>query len=110
MKSHLLLIAVCLMASVSSQAQTPASTAAPSQTVAVPAGTTEGEVRKVDKDAQKLTLRHGPIVNLDMPAMTMVFRVADATMLDRVKPGDKVRFKAENVGGQYTVTAIEPLK
>jgi Cu/Ag efflux protein CusF len=67
----------------------------------------DGEVRKIDKDAQKLTLRHGPIANLDMPSMTMVFRVSDPAMLDRVQVGDKVRFHAEKVGGQLTVTRLE---
>jgi len=71
---------------------------------------TEGEIRKVDKGAKKITLKHGPIVNLDMPAMTMVFPVADPAMLDRVKAGDKVRFVAEKVGGNVTVTKIEPAK
>ena len=67
-----------------------------------------GEVRKVDKDAGKLTLKHAPIPNLDMPDMTMVFLVQEPAMLDRVKAGDKVRFSAEKVGGQYTVVRIEP--
>jgi len=80
---------------------------------ALPAGAqsmSEGEVRKVDKDAGKLTLKHGPISNLDMPPMTMVFRVKDAAMLDAVKQGDKVKFVAENVGGQIVVTRIEPAR
>jgi Cu(I)/Ag(I) efflux system periplasmic protein CusF len=68
---------------------------------------TEGEIRRIDKDAKKLTIRHGPIQNLDMPAMTMVFQVADPAVLDRVKPGDKVRFTAEKIGGAYTVTRLE---
>lgn len=72
------------------------------------AALTDGEVRKVDKDQGKLTLRHGPIQSLDMPAMTMVFRVADPKMLDAVKQGDKVRFSAQNLNGALTVTAIEP--
>jgi Cu(I)/Ag(I) efflux system periplasmic protein CusF len=71
---------------------------------------TEGEVRKVDKDAGKITLKHGAIANLDMPPMSMVFRAADAAMLDKVKEGDKVRFKAEKIQGAYTVTRIEPAK
>lgn len=74
------------------------------------AGTTEmsaGEVRKLDKDAKKIAIKHGPIQNLEMPAMTMVFRVQDAAMLDQVKAGDKIRFRAENVGGVLTVTKIE---
>jgi Cu/Ag efflux protein CusF len=70
----------------------------------------EGEVRKVDKVAGKLTIKHGELKNLSMPAMTMVFRVKDPSMLDKVKPGDKVRFVAEQVGGALTVTAIEPAK
>jgi Cu/Ag efflux protein CusF len=67
----------------------------------------DGEVRKVDKAQAKLTLAHGEIKNLDMPAMTMVFRVADPSMLDKVAVGDKVRFQADKVNGQFTVTQIE---
>ena len=68
---------------------------------------TDAEVRKVDKDAGKITLKHGEIKALDMPPMTMVFRVSDPAMLDRVKAGDKVRFTTEKVGGQYTIMTIE---
>ena len=68
---------------------------------------TDGEVRKVDKEAKKVTIRHGAIQNLDMPAMTMVFQVADAALLDKVKTGDKIRFVAEKQGGAFTVTRIE---
>ncbi len=70
----------------------------------------EGEIRKVDKDAKKITIKHGPMQNLDMPAMTMVFQVKDPALLDKVKPGDKVKFSAEKVGGAFTVTEIEPAK
>lgn len=70
----------------------------------------EGEVRKVDKDAKKITIRHGPLTNLDMPAMTMVFQVKDPAMLDRVKAGDKIRFSAEKVGGALTVMVMESAK
>ena len=69
---------------------------------------TDAEVRKVDKEAGKVTLKHGPIANLEMPAMTMVFRVKDAAMLEKVKTGDKVRFKAEKIQGAYTVTEVAP--
>jgi Cu/Ag efflux protein CusF len=69
---------------------------------------TEGEVRRVDKEAKKLTIRHGPIVNLDMPAMTMVFQVADAADLESIKAGDKIRFQAEKAAGAYMATRIEP--
>jgi Cu(I)/Ag(I) efflux system periplasmic protein CusF len=68
----------------------------------------EGEIRKVDKDAKKITIKHGPLAKLDMPAMTMVFQVKDPAMLDRVKAGDKVMFHAEKIDGAFTVTAIEP--
>ena len=72
------------------------------------AALTDGVVRKVDKDAKKLTIRHGPIQNLEMPAMTMVFQVKDPAMLDKVNTGDKVKFSAEKIGGAFTVTGIEP--
>ncbi len=70
-----------------------------------------GEVRKVDKDAQKITVRHGPLPQLDMPVgMTMVYRVKDPAMLEKVKAGDKVRFQAEKIGGAFTLIMIEPAK
>ena len=71
---------------------------------------TEGEVRKIDKEQGKITLKHGEIKNLDMPGMTMVFRVKDARMLEQVKEGDKVGFTAEKIGGAFTVTGIETKK
>jgi Cu(I)/Ag(I) efflux system protein CusF len=74
---------------------------------ALAAEMSEGEVRKVDKPAAKLTIRHGELRNLDMPPMTMVFQVRDAALLDKVKAGDKVRFHAEKSGTAYVVTAIE---
>ncbi|OFW96790.1 MAG: RND transporter [Alphaproteobacteria bacterium RIFCSPHIGHO2_12_FULL_66_14] len=66
----------------------------------------KGEVIKIDKAAGKVTLKHGPIKNLDMDSMTMVFRVKDPTMLDKVKAGDKVTFEADRVNGAITVTKI----
>ena len=74
------------------------------------AALSDGEVRKVDKDAKKITIKHGPLANLDMPAMTMVFQVKDPALLDKVKAGDKVKFQAEKVGGGFAVTQIEPAK
>ena len=68
---------------------------------------TTGEVRKIDKNAAKLTLKHGEIKHLDMPPMTMVFNVKDKAVLDQFKPGDKVRFRAVNDAGKFTVTEIE---
>lgn len=66
-----------------------------------------GEVKKVDKGVGKITIRHGPLTNLGMPGMTMVFHVADPAMLDQVKAGDKVAFIAEKKNGALTVTRIE---
>ena len=70
---------------------------------------TEGEIRKIDKDAKKLTIRHGEIKSLDMPPMTMVFQVNDPALLDKVKAGDMVRFAAEKTAaGRIVVTDIQP--
>ncbi|MHB1077515.1 copper-binding protein [Thiobacillus sp.] len=70
----------------------------------------EGLVKKVDKAQGKLTLKHGPLENLGMPGMTMVFRVQDANWLDRVKPGDTIRFLADRVNGVFIVTRLEVAK
>ena len=75
-----------------------------------PADMTEGEVRKVDKDTKKITLKHAEIRNLDMPGMTMLFQVSDPAFLDAVKPGDKVKFVAERVNGAIVVTQIQVVK
>ena len=71
---------------------------------------TEGEVRKIDMEAGKVTLKHGEIKNLDMPGMTMVFVVKDKALLDKLKAGDKVKFKVINDAGKFTVTEIAPAK
>ncbi len=68
---------------------------------------TEGEIRKVDKDAKKITVKHGPIKNLDMPAMTMVFQVKDQAMLEQVVAGDKVKFDVEKINGAFIIQRIE---
>ena len=70
----------------------------------------DGEVRKVDKAAKKITLRHAEMPHLEMPGMTMVFQVKDPAMLDSVKVGDKVRFKALKMGGAFVVVELEPAK
>lgn len=67
---------------------------------------TDGEVKKIDKTANKITLKHGDIKNLDMPGMTMVFKVKDPTALDTLKVGDKVKFRAEKAEGAIFVTNI----
>ncbi|MDP1749248.1 MAG: copper-binding protein [Reyranella sp.] len=70
----------------------------------------KGEVVKIDKSAGKITLKHGPIKKLDMDSMTMVFRVADPAMLDKVKAGDRVTFEADRVNGAITVTTLDKIK
>lgn len=73
-------------------------------------GLTDGEVRKIDKEAGKITLRHGEIKHLDMPPMTMVFMARDKSLLDKVKAGDKVRFMVIHENGQMIVTDLQPVK
>jgi Cu/Ag efflux protein CusF len=74
--------------------------------------TVNGEVKKIDEAARKITLKHGPIKNLDMEddSMTMVFQIQDSAMLKSLKVGDKVKFDADRVNGQITVTAIQKSK
>ena len=71
---------------------------------------TEGEIRKIDINNKKITIKHGEIKNLEMPGMTMVFQVKDPVMLDKVKAGDKVKFRAEKTGSAFVVTDIVPSK
>ena len=68
------------------------------------------EVRKVDMENKKITLKHGEIKNLDMPGMTMVFQVKDPAMLNSVKAGDKVTFTAEMMGSTITVMSLDKVK
>jgi Cu(I)/Ag(I) efflux system protein CusF len=70
----------------------------------------DAEIRKIDKEAKKITLKHGPIKNLDMPGMTMVFQVRDPVLLDKLAKlavGDKIKFSAEQQQGAYVVTGAE---
>lgn len=115
MKSHPVLAAALLAAAALSHAQMspgmkmPAASAATSSAAASTV-LTDGEVRKVDAGAGVVTLKHGDIVNMQMPAMTMAFGVADKKVLQGVKAGDKVRFHVEMVKGTPTVTRIEPAR
>ncbi len=85
--------------------------AAPAMPAAAAASAmSDGMVRKIDAPNGKITLKHGPIANLDMPGMTMVFRVQSPALLDNLKPGDAVRFHAESINGALTVTAIHAVK
>jgi uncharacterized cupredoxin-like copper-binding protein/Cu/Ag efflux protein CusF len=112
---------------VSSPASPSASVAAPApfkpQSMPVPPGGDragqigrgEGDVRRVDKANGRITVRHGPLLGLtdaegkDMPGMTMVFAVKDASRLDGLKTGDKVRFTVAREGGAIVIQSIEPL-
>ncbi|CAJ0720921.1 hypothetical protein LMG6871_04344 [Ralstonia edaphis] len=80
---------------------------APAPAVTTAAPMSEGEIKKIDTAAGKLTIKHGPLVNLDMDPMTMVFRVQDPAMLAKVQVGSKVHFVAEKLNGALTVTALE---
>lgn len=84
-----------------------------SQAMSVPAADqtmVDGEIRKVDTAAKKITIKHGEIKSLDMPPMTMVFQVKDPAMLEKVKPGDSVRFRADKINGAFTVVEMETVK
>ena len=78
------------------------------QQSAATAEMTDGEVRKVDKNAKKITIKHGPIKNLDMPGMTMVFQTRDQALLEKVQKGDKVKFRAAMDGNSMIITEIQP--
>lgn len=88
----------------------PATSAAASVASAPASASTlsDGEIRKIDRDAGKLTLRHGELKNLNMPPMTMVFMVKDKTLLNELKVGDKIRFHVIMEAGQMVITRIEP--
>ena len=67
----------------------------------------EGVVRKLDVDNRKITIKHGEIKNLDMPGMTMVFRLQEKINIDSLKSGDKVLFHVEKLDGSYTITELQ---
>jgi Cu/Ag efflux protein CusF len=108
MKHTHILLAIGLALASGAQAQGAAADHASHHASAAAApAQSDGEVRKVDRAQGKVTLRHGPLQNLDMPAMTMVFKAADPKLLDGLKEGDKVRFTAEKVNGALAVTALQ---
>jgi Cu(I)/Ag(I) efflux system periplasmic protein CusF len=110
MKTRSILMAtLCVLGTSFAAAQTPKQATAESASKQG-APMSQGEVRKVDKSAKKITLKHGELKNLGMPPMTMVFGVKDDAMLDKVKAGDKVQFVAEDLKGALTITAIEAAK
>ncbi|MFZ6770858.1 copper-binding protein [Undibacterium sp. Di26W] len=71
---------------------------------------TDGEIIKIDKSSNKVSIKHGPIKNLDMPGMTMVFRIKEPTMLDTLETGNKVKFRAEKANGALYVVDIQAVK
>ena len=120
MKKHLftapLAASLLVLGTEPALAQSPAAAAADSHSSHYPAAAasttpqaelSEGEITRWDPRTLRLTLKHGEIKNLEMPPMTMVFRVADASVVGDLKPGDKVRFRAEQVSGAYHVQRIE---
>ncbi len=89
-------------------AQAPAAPPTAAITAAAPVkDMADAEVRKVDKEAKKVTLKHGPIKNLDMPSMTMVFQVRDEKLFDKLIAGETIKFTAEQLQGAYVVTGVE---
>ena len=108
-KTLIALFAIALLAPLAARADDAHHKSA-AATAASDGDLTDGEVRKVDLEAGKLTLKHADIKSLDMPAMTLVCVVKDKARLDKLTTGDKIRFKAINDGGKYTVTEIQPDK
>jgi Cu/Ag efflux protein CusF len=108
MKRHWILAAAlaCALVPQTGVAADPAAKPAAKASAAL----SEGEVRKVDREEKKVTIKHGPIENLKMPPMTMVFRVKDAGLLEGLEPGTKVRFRAEEADGGYLVTRLQKAK
>jgi Cu(I)/Ag(I) efflux system periplasmic protein CusF len=109
MKQLLAVVLVALAAASPAFAQVTHNHAAPAAKAV--AGTLyDGEVKRVSKDTKRVTLAHGPLTGFDMPAMTMAFPVKNAAELDKLKPGDKVRFALEKSGEDLVVSRIEPAR
>lgn len=105
------LLAAAVSAHAASHAAAPMAADAKKETsMAAPADMADGEIRKVDMENKKITIKHGEIKNLDMPGMTMVFQVKDVALLGKAKAGDKIRFKAEKSGSNFVVTDIQLAK
>ena len=98
MKFRTLLLPITLFASL---VGTPAAFAAGDHPM------TEGVIKKIDTNTGKITIKHGPIVNLDMPPMSMVFGVQDTTMLDGLAKGDNVKFYVVEQGGKMIIEELE---
>ncbi len=72
----------------------------------------DGEIRRIDRENGRLTIRHGDIPSLDMPPMSMVFGVRERSWIDALKPGDRIRFKAtvDQGSNKFTVVELEPVR
>ena len=113
-KFNALLVAATLLAGSSGLAMAASDVpAAPVSATAAPgvsAKLTHGEVRKIDTEQGKLTIKHEAIENLEMPGMTMVFKAADPAMLQKLQVGDKIEFAAEKANGAMVVTTVQVVK
>ena len=101
-----LLIAIALGCTLAMPAFAAEQAATPSSSEAA-TNMSQGEVRKVDAAAQKITLRHGPIASIGMPPMTMVFEVEKPELLEGVSAGEKVKFQVQQRGNRYIVTELQ---
>ncbi|WP_293776936.1 copper-binding protein [uncultured Oxalicibacterium sp.] len=107
MKIKTLLVAASLLAGLSLSHAAEESHADHASHASAEAGMSHGEIKKIREDLGKITIKHGPLENLGMPGMTMVFLVKDLAMLAQVKEGDRIRFVADKIDGVYTVTRME---
>lgn len=101
------LLAAATLPAFADTAHHPGTSSGKSATTPAATPQSEGTIKKVDKAAGKLTIAHGPLRNLDMPGMTMVFKVKDPAILEQLKSGDRIRFTADKVDGAFTVTQLE---
>lgn len=100
------MLAAISLTSVSALAQ---STIEPGKTASVaPPTMTDGEVRRIDKETGKITIKHGEIKHMEMPGMTMIFVVKDKALLDKTTVGAKIQFMVTNENGQLTITDLQP--
>lgn len=102
-----LAIAAAILGSASFGIHAAPESATPTGAVQADGQMSEGEIRKIDKNAKKITIKHGELKNLEMPPMTMVFQVKDPEMVDMVKQGDKVSFVAERLDGRFTIIKLQ---
>jgi Cu(I)/Ag(I) efflux system periplasmic protein CusF len=101
------LLTALLSLGAAAQTTTSPAPASPAAAAVEAKDVSEAEVKKVDKDSKKVTLKHGPIKNLDMPSMTMVFQVRDPALFDKLVAGEKIMFTAAQLQGAFVVTSVE---